>query len=82
MAPRRMVINLPSQDVLPLLSADEGGRVHGAAVTDHEHVLVLHAAGQLKEGVFNLDHGLQKIFLKYVFKFRQLKTVNAKLIFT
>ena len=51
------------QECLPLLSGDEGGRVHGAAVADHQAVLtrlLSHAEVRILDGY----HSTKQILLK------------------
>ena len=57
-----LVAHVPLQDLIPLLFRDKSGCVHGATITDDQAV-ALASLGQGKEGVLNLDHRAQKVFL-------------------
>ena len=57
-----LVAHVPLEDLIPLLLGDKGGGVHGAAVADDQAV-ALAGLGEGKEGVLDLDHGAQKVFL-------------------
>ncbi len=57
-----LVEAVPGEDGLPLLSRDEGGGVHGAAVANDE-TITIRAFGQVEESIFNLEHCFQQIFL-------------------
>ena len=57
-----LVAHVPLQDLIPLLFRDKSGCVHGATITDDQAV-ALASLGQCKEGVLNLDHRAQKVFL-------------------
>merc|ERR550525_1668516 len=58
-----LVAHVPLEDLIPLLLGDKGGGVHGAAVADDQAV-ALAGLGEGKEGVLDLDHGAQKVFLE------------------
>ena len=53
----------PVEHLVPVLLGHEAGGVHGAPVTDHQAV-PLASLCQSKEGVLNLNHCPQKIFLE------------------
>ena len=57
-----LVAHVPLQDLIPLLLGDKSGCIHRAAVADDQAV-ALASLGQGKEGVLNLDHRAQKVFL-------------------
>ena len=57
-----LVAHVPLQDLIPLLLRDKSGCVHGATVADDQAV-ALASLGQGKEGVLDLDHRAQKVFL-------------------
>ncbi len=58
-----LVEAVPAQDGLPLLPGDEGGRVHGAAVADDQHVPVLGRVREVEERRLDLHHRVQQVLL-------------------